>query len=35
MFKVVTKIFQQIMTQVNRAESEEERVMAIKKLKLY
>jgi hypothetical protein len=29
MFKVVTTIFQQIMTELNGAESEEDRIMAI------
>jgi hypothetical protein len=31
MFKVVTMIFQQIMTELNRDESEEDRIMAITK----
>jgi hypothetical protein len=34
MFKVVTMIFQQIMTELNGAESEEDRITAITKIVL-
>jgi hypothetical protein len=34
MFKVVAMIFQQIVTELNQAESEEDRIMAITKIVL-